>query len=138
MNNLWYIIHTSVLYSLHDFPRFTKFGIIEVEHLFSMAKQYKKYKRVIFVPLASPINAYAMRINSDYFSTNDIGVVPFTLEQNYFILKHVLKFPNITQMSKIVVHLHLMIPFYMYTAILALTTVIKVSSIESYAMEYAS
>ena len=55
----------------------------------------REYKRVIFIPLTCNINAYVVCIGSYRFPlTIGTNIVPFTLEQNNFMAKHILQFPK--------------------------------------------
>ena len=80
--------HSPMLDGLHSFPRFTQFGILKVKNL---SRLTRKYKRVIFISLTWNINACVVCI-SFYHSPSTIGIsiVPFTLEQNNFMAKHLL------------------------------------------------
>ena len=116
--DFWDIKHSPMLDALHNFPRVTQFGILKIENLFRLAM---KYKRVILIPLTCNINARAVCIDS-YHSPSTIGtsIVPFTLEQNNFMAKHILWFPNFAHMAIEVVHFSLMVPFSTYTIVLGL------------------
>ena len=71
---------------------------------------------VIFIPPTYNINAYTVCIGSYRFSsTIGTNIVPFTLEQNNFMTKHILQFPNFAHVTIEVMHFSLMIPFSTYT-----------------------
>ena len=80
---------------------------------------------VIFILLTCNINACAVCTRS-YHSPSTIGtsIVPFTLEQNNFIVKHILKFLNFAHMTIEVVHFSLMVPFGTYTTVLGYMMII--------------
>ena len=65
------------------------------------------------------------------------NIVPFTLEQNNFILIHILQFPNFAHMKIEVMYLSIMVPFYRYTAILGYTTIVQVFCMEPYTIDHA-
>ena len=116
------IKHSPMLDGLHNFPRFTQFGILKVKNL---SRLTRKYKMVIFIPPTYNINAYAVCISSYHFpSTIGTNIVLFTLEQNNFMAKHILQFPNFAHMTIEVMHFSLMVPFSTYITVLGYTTIV--------------